>query len=483
MYIVKNAWINIKRSKGRNILIGLIILIVTISSYVALAMNNSSNNLVDSYKNNNLLEVTFGIDMQNFRQKREEDSSSQIPTLTMEDIENYGDSEYVDSYYYYYTTSLSSNQIEAISMSDFFEGKGDMPEDENGKQMMDKGSMKSSDGDFKFLAYSDVSYAESFIDGSNKIIEGEFFDNDSTENVIIISSDLADENSISVGDIITFYSDSDTDTTFEFTVVGIYEDSSDNSDNFTNMNAMVSSNQIYTTVSALENILSYKDTVGNNISAKYYLTSSDDLESFEAEVREKGLSDNYSINNNLDSILSTLEPIQNISNFSLTFLVIVCVVAMIVIGILTMINIRDRKYEIGVLRAIGMSKLKVMAQLLIEITIVTIIAIILGLGIGKIVSQPVTNAMLSSEIEKYTEEQTQIQDNFGGKDFNKGQTMNRPREMKQSVDFVDTLKVEMNPISIIIVTLISLAITLLCGMISIIYVNRYSPNKILQNRG
>lgn len=479
MYIIKNAWKNIIRSKGRNILIGIIIAIVTISSYISLAINNSSNNLVESYKNSNPLEVTLGIDMHSLMENHNSDNSVQIESLTEDEIKNYGNSNYVKDYYYYYSTSLSSD-ITAISMDDLFkkdDDNSDAPKMENNDKEM------KNDEDFKFSAYSDISYIESFVNGTNKITEGEIFDNDNTDNVIIISSDLASENNLQVGDKITFYSSSDSSKTIELEIIGIYEDSSDNSENFMGMNAMMSSNQIYTTVTAMQQILELKDSTNNTLNAKFYLNNSDDLEAFSNELRDKGLSEYYSINDNSETVLATLKPIQNISSFSITFLIVICIVAVIVIGILTMINIRDRKYEIGVLRAIGMSKLKVMAQLLIEILIVTIIAIILGIGIGKITSQPVTNVMLEQEISKYQEEQNQIQDNFGGKEVNRGGFGDKKPGENNVSNYVDSLTVSIKPIAILEVAGISLLITLLCGTISIMYVNRYSPNKILQNRG
>lgn len=478
MYIIKNAWTNIKRNKGRNVLIGIIITIVTISSYISLAIKTSSDNLVTSYKNSNPLEVTLGINMQNLRQNKADSSFEPIPSLTVDDIKSYGESTYVKDYYYYYSVSLSSDDITALSMNDFFK---ENDEENNNMPKMDKNDMKPSEEDFKFSAYSDIKYIESFIDGDNKIVEGEMFDSDTSDHVIVISSDLAEENDIEVGETINFYSSNNSDNKIELTVIGIYEDSTDNTENFMNMNAMVSSNQIYTTLAVMDEILALKDSTINSLNAKFYLYSSDDFDTYTKELSDKGLSEYYSVNNNIDTILATLEPIENISQFSVTFLFVICIVAIIVIGILTMINIRDRKYEIGVLRAIGMSKLKVMLQLLLEITVITCIAIILGIGIGAIVSQPVTDIMLKNEIQNYTEEQTQIKDNFGGKDFNHNE-MKKPGEMNPVDSYVDTLTVNIKGITILEVAGISLLITLLCGMLSIIYVNRFSPNKILQNR-
>ena len=43
MYILKNALLNMTRRKGKNILIGIIITIITISSCISLTINKSGN--------------------------------------------------------------------------------------------------------------------------------------------------------------------------------------------------------------------------------------------------------------------------------------------------------------------------------------------------------------------------------------------------------------------------------------------------------
>ena len=42
MYIIKNAWKSISRSKGRNILIGIIVAVIAISSCIGLSIRNAA---------------------------------------------------------------------------------------------------------------------------------------------------------------------------------------------------------------------------------------------------------------------------------------------------------------------------------------------------------------------------------------------------------------------------------------------------------
>lgn len=474
MYIIKNAWVNIKRHLGRNILIGLIVLVIALSSTIALSINTSGNKLIESYKNKNELAVSFRLDMSKLR-----DKSNTYTKLTVSDIENYADSDYVSSYYYTLDTSLSSDDIEAIDISAKFEPKdnGDAPNGEipeNGRG----GNRENMDaqGDYKITAYSDPSYIENFINGTSKITSGSMITKDDEENHIVISEELATQNDLEVGDEITFYLPSDSSITYTFEITGIFETTDDSaSEDFMNMNALNAQNQIYTTVTAINNILEDDDS-SNSLNATIYLKNQDDLEAYTEEVKDKGLSDYYTISDNTDEIISTLTPIKNISNFSMTFLIIILIVGAIILAVINILNIRDRKYEIGVLRAIGMSKVKLILSLLTELFIVTIIAFVIGILGGKLLSQPVTNKMLENEIASQQNQIENTRANFGGRGFE------RPNEQRANQNYEDSLKVTLDAKTVIILFSFGLILVIVSGSASAIFITKYNPNQILRNQ-
>lgn len=474
MYIIKNAWINIKRNLGRNILIGLIVLVVALSSTIALSINTSGNKLIESYKDKNELAVSFRLDMSKLR-----DESNTYTKLTISDIENYADSDYVSSYYYTLDTSLSSDDIEAIDMSEKFEPKdnGNAPNSEIPRgDIGGNGDDMTSQGDYKITAYSDPSYIENFINGTSKITSGSMITKDDEENHVVISEELATQNDSEVGDEITFYLPSDSSITYTFEITGIFETTDDSaSDDFMNINALNAQNQIYTTVTAINNILEDDDS-SNSLNATIYLKNQDDLEAYTEEVKDKGLSDYYTLSNNTDEITSTLTPIKNISNFSMTFLIIILIVGAIILAVINILNIRDRKYEIGVLRAIGMSKTKLILSLLIELFIVTVIAFIIGIIGGKLLSQPVTNKMLENEINSQQVQTENTRENFGGRGFE------RPNERRATQNYEDSLTVTLDAETVIILFSFGLILVIVSGSASAIFITKYNPNQILRNQ-
>ena len=168
----------------------------------------------------------------------------------------------------------------------------------------------------------------------------------------------------------------------------------------------------------------------------------------------------------------------------MTFLIVIFIVGAIVLTVINLINIRERKYEIGVLRAIGMSKLKVTAQLVSEIFIVSIISLLIGTSIGTLASQPVANMMLKGEIESYKEEVTNTQNNFGNGNFQRPSMNqnNNPIRKMAATDYVDSLSVSIDIITIIQLICVSMSLTLISGIVAVLSINKYEPNKILQNR-
>lgn len=492
MYIFKNAFRNITRSKGRNILIGIIITVIVLCTCIALSINEAGNNLVKTYKSKTPLELSFKLDMNKLRNASDEEKNT-FKSLTLDNIKDYVDSQYVKDYYYTLETTLSSDSINAVEVNE----RPNNENNNNDNPNTDKFKMQDI-GDFRISAYSNFAYLEDFENGTKKITEGTMISTESTGNQIVISEALKEENNLKVGDEITFYIPSDTTKTFTFTIVGVYKDNTSTANNsFMSMNAMNSSNQLYTNTTKLQEILSATTNENNNklidnngLTAKIYLNNDKDLSAYKKEVNKKGLNSYYSISTNKEEVESTLKPIKNITNFSFTFLIVILIIGIVVLSVINFLNIRERKYEIGVLRSIGMSKGKVTLLFVTEIFIIAMIGLIIGTTSATIVSQPITNKILENEISSFTEQSKNIENNFGNGDFQKPSEKiqennkfdHRNTNNKNTANYVDSLKVHLNITTILKLFVITIILTISSGIIATFSINKYNPNKILQNR-
>lgn len=464
MYILKNAWISITRNKGRNILMGIIILVIACATTISLAIISASNKLVSSYQEKYDITATIGMNresmMKNFdpsnEQSKEEmkENFNSLDSITVEDIKNYADSNYVKSYYYKNSIGMNAN-IEAASS----ENKGPERKEE-------------SKTDFTITGYSSYDAMNEFLEGTYQITDGSV-DSDFESNTCIINSELATMNNLKVGDTIILKNPNNETKTYELKITGLFKDNENNRNMFSN-----SVNTIITNTTVIENILENNTDLTGNLNPTFVLTSKDVIDRYKQELTEKGLNEMYSLNTNIDQIENETESIQNVSNFAKTFLIITLLVGGVVLFILNFINVRERRYEIGVLRTIGMKKQTVIIQFVTELLIVSIISLMLGGVLGSIVSVPTANNLLKSEIESSNQQQEQIENNF--RNFKKGDKPSMSGVSK--IEYIDEIDAVVSPKILLELIGIGLSLTLISSLAAMIHIAKFSPLTILKER-
>ena len=487
MYILKNAWISIKRNKGRNILIGIIILIIACACTMALAIKNTAGYLIDSYKNAYDKEVTISFDranmMKDFNPSQEESKENarekfdNIASFTISDIESFADSDYIENYYYTYGVGLNGSNIEKAeieSSNDKSNGFG------HGKD----NNMSSTD--FTLTGYSSLDAMSEFINGTYTMSEitDNAWDIAFDGNYVFINQELADYNEINLNDKITL-KDEDGNT-YEFEVIGIFTDNEEGSTEEMSMFSN-SANTIITNANAVISITESNEEINATIKPTFIIDSYDNVDKLQDEFYEKGLDENFVLQTNEEEATSGISSIENINSFATTFLILTLIIGGIVLLVINMINIRERKYEIGVLRTIGLSKLKLTMQFVSELVIVSVVALILGAGIGAVSSKGVSNSLLEHEINSSKERTEEIGKNFGGENMNGGMLEHGNRgemrgkgmpvvEAYDSIDAVVDIKVLLELLGI------GIALVLVSSIASMVSIERFSPLTILKER-
>lgn len=327
-------------------------------------------------------------------------------------------------------------------------------------------------GAFEIDGYSSYDAMTEFTSGTYKIIDGEMISN-FEDFECVINSELAKLNEISVGDTIKL-KNSTTKETYEFTVVGIYEDNSEQE----NTQSMYSKsvNTIITGSQVVSKLVLDDDTLVTNITPSFIIKDEEAIGKFQAELQEKGLNEYYTLTTNLEEIESATKSIENVSKFATTFLIITLIISAVVLLIVNMINIRERKYEIGVFRTVGLSKFKLTTQFLTELLMVSLVSLSIGAVIGGVSAKSVGNYLLQSEItetENFKEEQN---NNFGRGDIDR--KFNTGVQVKQ----IDEMNTVVNYIVILELLGIGLVLTFISGLSSMISIQRFSPLTILKER-
>ena len=524
MYILKNAWKNITRNKGRNVLIGIIILVIAAASSITLAIRESANDIVKAYQEKNKIEATIGMNRESLMKNIRKDDSSQedminafndISGLTVEEIESYGDSEYVSEYFYTYELSVNAKNITEATDSLVKEttetttetekksfGSGSFPGFPGGGEQIQRSTTtkktekifneKAQKGAFTLIGYNSYEDMKDFISGDYTISDGEVF-SDFENAYVVISEELASLNSLKVGDTITFVNPNNTKKTYIATISGIYKENTDSSKD---MNSMFtnSANEIITNTCLIKKILADDDSLEATITPTFIIKDVDSIEKFSEEVTTKGLSENYKVTSNVEEIESATESVDNVKVFATTFLVITLIIGGTVLVVINMINIRERKYEIGVLRTIGMKKSMLSLQFMTELIIVSIAALAIGAGVGASLSVPVANNLLANEIENASTKVEDIEKNFGkgmtppgdmpmGENDSKKESFNGMKFGVATVNQVDSIEAVVDFKVLSKLFGIGLLLTLLSSLASMIAIARFSPLQILKERG
>lgn len=553
MYIVKNALRSIGRSKGRNILIGIIALVIAVSACIALSIKESAIKAREDTLNLMNITAQISLDRQSMMQNVKGDNGGEQEDfdrdsmkemlqkgdeLSLSDYELYATAESVsDSYYTLSATLNASGDLEPIDTMGTFgnaeNGENDnmqMPQDNggaDGKGGREFGGKMGTQGDFTLIGYSGDEAMTDFVSGNCSIADGTVFDENTTENECIISQELATYNNLSVGSQITLANPNDTDETFTFTVVGIYTGEQETSGGFMGgfSTATDSANQIMTSYEALKAICDQSDenaeevsdtttglktstAVQGSLNYTYVFADVDAYNSFADEVAQLGLSDDYTISStDISEFENSLVPLENLSTTATYFLIVVFAIGGIILIVINIFNVRERKYEIGVLTAIGMKKHKVALQFMTELFVVTLAAIIVGAGIGAAASVPVTNALLSAQISSNQQNQQNVAEGFGREteiggggmtgmpqkpdgnseekpdDIPSGDFGGFMNDIKENAtNYISEISYSTDIVVILQLIAVGIGLTVVSSIASLLFIMRYEPLKILTNR-
>lgn len=210
--------------------------------------------------------------------------------------------------------------------------------------------------------------------GTEKLISGTSFSPTSKADVALVGSTIATKNKLKVGSTFTVYGKS-------VTVVGIYSAGSTFADSdvlmpLATVQTLASATGQVTDATVVVNNISNVSSVTKAITAK--LGSKADVTSTEATVA------------------SELAPLNSVKTIS-TYTLFGAVIGAAIILLLSMLMIvRERRREVGVLKALGAPNRSIVSQFIAESTTFTILGSVVGFLVGIALSSPITSALVSA---------------------------------------------------------------------------------------
>lgn len=210
--------------------------------------------------------------------------------------------------------------------------------------------------------------------GTLTIKSGSTFTSDESDNVALVGSDLATKNNLKVGDTFTAYSRT-------ITVKGIYSTGS----TFTDSNLIM----------PLATVQTLSDQAGDVTTVTATVDSSDNVNATVTKLKSE-LGSSADITSEVEQAQESVSALSGIASLSLAGVIGAAIAGAAIILLAMIIVVRERKREIGVIKAIGGTNGKVVGQFVVESLTLTVAGAIVGLIFGVLVSGPMTSALASS---------------------------------------------------------------------------------------
>ncbi|MEI5995537.1 ABC transporter permease [Candidatus Enterococcus mansonii] len=489
MNFIKRALCSVTRKKGKSFILFAVIFVLGNVIAGSIAIQQSTQNVEKNIKKQLGATATIEIDYEN-NQEEVMEAGSDLEALKVDLIKKVGESPYVKYYDYNANGWVQTKDLKSASIdSDEFGG-------------MEGFTLKGSN-------YAKILDAE---ENRIKLVDGKVFTQDEIDNgknVGLISSKVADENGLSVGDQMimdvrgnTFMDSGESKEVFKIDtpiqIIGIFEpttvemkekDQGKNDQQKVNqqMMSMQEINTVYLPNKAvLEMNKNYferlkkedpdnpslegftGDETNEYYTPIYVLKSPDDVEAFKQEVQPL-LPKLYAVKASTDQYEKIGGSMKKMSQISGYVVLIAVIATLLIISLVVLLFMRDRKHELGIYLSLGDKRGHVMGQIIIEMLIISGIALIISLVTGNILGDVVSKSLLNSDMLNSANNSTDMfmgMDTLSTTEITADDIMNA-YEVKFSLGYIVTYLV------------VGLGTVMLAAILPLVYIVRLNPKKIM----
>ncbi|KRL41082.1 ABC transporter permease [Liquorilactobacillus nagelii] len=474
MNFIKRAWLNVIRKRGRTLLLILITSAILLFVLSGLMIQSAAEKAVQNAKESAGTTVTLSANRENaFRQMRKQKQGRtelNLASVNLKKAKKIASSKYVKSYNVLSSTTATAKSFKAIKTT-----TGSSGSSPQGGPMNGNSSNKTS---LSLSGVTATSVTSAFTDGDNKIVSGRgITTSDQGTNHVVIEKELAKENNISVGDQIKIKSNSKTVT---LKVVGIYRASSSST---SQMQQSDPSNTLYL---ASNYVSELKGSSNQADSVVYTMKNPAKAAAFIKQEKTLINTSKFSLTTNDTLYQTMLTPLNNIKSFAQKIVWLVGLAGTIILTLIVILMVRERRYESGILLALGERKGKIVLQFLVELLMVLVVSSVIAVGGGKYAGNLLSKQLVQQATTQTVSSNTKRLNNSqlgGGNNSGMSQGMNNPGQFggatSQNQQQTTNLKLSLSIKTIVEVIgfgLLIITISILLGTINLL---RLPPKKIL----
>lgn len=493
----KRAISSILRCKGKSLILFSVVFILGNVIAGAVAIQQSTTNVETETKKKMRPVASIEMDYEAYEKEMttvaagEDDQEIKIPKA--KDYEKIGKLSYVKRYDLFISGGVGSNKFKAVT-------------DPSGGVSYG-GSTKYN---FSTKGYNSKTPLD-ITEGLIKLAEGDGFTNNDIKqgsNAVLISQDVAEKNNLSVGD--TFVLDvvvdmatevvEETDdgeapeqpkaTSFDqpmkvagiFTVVQKKENAQQTEQQRSEKEwrALEQLNTIYTTEKLAKELQTkidekmsagMEDGPGESESiyyqATYVLKSSDDIESFRQDANAL-LPRFYHVVASTDQYEQVAGGLTKLNTIAKYIVIIAVAATLLILSLVVLLFLRDRKQELGIYLSFGESRGKVIAQIVLELLMISCVALILSLVTGNFLGGVISRSLIQSDWLSST---AQTQQYYAMSNL-----------MQSDLSFMDiqqAYKVTFSFGYILTYLLVGLGTVMISALLPLMYILRLNPKKIM----
>lgn len=489
--MLKRSWLSTIRKPSRTIILALILFVMANLMLATIAINGAVKQSVAYAKETLSGTVYLQADMEKFRDQMQQQMRSGTsttrptrPEVALANAQKIADGQYVKDFTYSYQTTANASGFTLVKnedsamMGQFNQMREQMRARPGGDS--DASIEPPARGDTQIQGINAFAFINNVQSGTMKLAEGEALDENSTG--VMISADLATDNNLKVGDEISLSRLSD-NTKFTLKIIGTYETTSDN----------FNANTIYTSVKTATELASVSTDDFNNGNfavedVRYYLTNAEHKDQFIAEAKQQYptlTDDGLTLDIDDNAYQQMVGPIESVGSFANTIFWVVAGASILIITLIITINVKDRRYEMGVLLSLGAKRSNIAGQILTELLLIGTIAFAVSIGTGSLIAKTMGNSLLQQQL---TMNQTQQTNNFG-----RGLNAGRPggpdnfggepgSQTNQQVEAISTIDVNATTRDYTLLFAAGYAIIILSLILPTTNILRYQPKTILTGK-
>jgi putative ABC transport system permease protein len=480
MVVVARAMRNLGRNPGKTFLLAAVLTVVVAVGIVGMAVEAGAQEGIQGVRRGLGNEVRLSANVGGMRGRFAGDirrgtqfSLSDIPVVTEELAAVLASSRYVVE-----TDLIQRGNAAGESIQPVDEGAGGL------SGLFGGGSFAARRG-FTLNGNALASKIQDFAEGRRALVEGRLYTLDEVTGrarVAVIDEVLAAGNNLQLGSTFTLKNNSSGEL-FEFEVIGICRDQElpdlDQQTGMAGIGRMIfgGANMMYVPYTAVQDVIGRPGEVS---AASFYLEDPEHIEAFRAQAEAAGLDTEKYMLWSSDAQFDVMAgPLMKLAGFARTGVVAVVVAGALVICLLMTIVTRERKLEIGLMRALGATRRAVAAQLGFETLAVALIGLVLGIMIGGMVAQAVADQLLAREVAMV--QNTQLGQGFMGR-AGGGLSVFRMPFLSQAMGMPAEIQAILGPAELGTMAGISLLLALLGSLVAAFWSMKMHPASILAAR-